>query len=76
MEQINKINVNGIDYQIKDETIPIVDNEDISIIHDDELQKDVYRLADRTYDEANFSGKGYKILRKNIVEGKMFLPKK
>lgn len=66
MEQINKINVNGVDYQIKDETVPIVDNEDISVIHDDELQKDVYKLADRAYDEANFSGKGYKILRKKL----------
>lgn len=31
------------------------------------------KLKDRAYDEANFSGKGYKILRKNIVEGKNVL---
>lgn len=31
------------------------------------------KLKDRSYDEANFSGKGYKILRKNIVEGKNIL---
>lgn len=31
------------------------------------------KLKDRAYDEANFSGKGYKILRKNIVEGKNIL---
>lgn len=27
------------------------------------------KLKDRAYDEANFSGKGYKILRKNIQDG-------
>lgn len=31
------------------------------------------KLKDRVYDEASFSGKGYKILRKNIVEGKNIL---
>lgn len=31
------------------------------------------KLKDRAYDEASFSGKGYKILRKNIVEGKNIL---
>lgn len=31
------------------------------------------KLKDRTYDEANFSGKGYKILRKNIQDGKNIL---
>ena len=31
------------------------------------------KLKDRAYDEANFSGKGYKILRKNIQEGKNIL---
>lgn len=31
------------------------------------------KLKDRSYDEASFSGKGYKILRKNIVEGKNIL---
>lgn len=73
MEQINKINVNGVDYQIKDETVPIADNEDISVVMNEETQKESYKLADRAYDEANFSGKGYKILRKNIVDGKNVL---
>lgn len=31
------------------------------------------KLKDRAYDEASFSGKGYKILRKNITEGKNIL---
>lgn len=31
------------------------------------------KLRDRAYDEANFSGKGYKILRKNIQDGKNIL---
>lgn len=31
------------------------------------------KLRDRAYDADNFSGKGYKILRKNIVEGKNVL---
>lgn len=31
------------------------------------------KLRDRAYDADNFSGKGYKILRKNIVEGKNIL---
>lgn len=31
------------------------------------------KLKDRAYDEANFSGKGYKILRKNIQNGKNIL---
>lgn len=62
-----------MDYQIKDETVPIADNEDISVVMDEETQKESYKLADRAYDEANFSGKGYKILRKNIVDGKNVL---
>lgn len=31
------------------------------------------KLKDRAYDEASFSGKGYKILRKNIQDGKNIL---
>lgn len=38
----------------------IADEEDITA-EDGNL-----KLKDRAYDEANFSGKGYKILRKNI----------
>lgn len=45
----------------------IADEEDITA-EDGKL-----KLKDRAYDEANFSGKGYKILRKNIVEGKNIL---
>ena len=33
----------------------------------------VLKLADRAYNPANFSGKGYRILRRNIVEGKNVL---
>ena len=34
---------------------------------------DVLKLADRAYNPTNFSGKGYKILRKNIVDGRNLL---
>ena len=44
-----------------------VDEEDITV------ESGNLKLKDRAYDEASFSGKGYKILRKNIVEGKNIL---
>ena len=39
------------------------DNEDVAVYND------VIKFKDRKYDESNHSGKGYKILRKNIVNG-------
>lgn len=41
------------------------DEEDLTSIR--EYDRDVLKLADRSYDPENFSGKGYKILRKNIM---------
>lgn len=45
-----------------------LNEEDINKNSEGKLQ-----FADRPYDEANFSGKGYKILRKNIQNGKNIL---
>lgn len=47
------------------------DEEDISSIEENGIQK--LKFADRNYEPLNASGKGYKILRKNIVEGKNIL---
>lgn len=47
------------------------DEEDITSIEENSKQK--IRFADRNYEPLAFSGKGYKILRKNIVEGKNIL---
>lgn len=47
-----------------------------AIPNEEDINKDSegkLQLADRPYDEANFSGKGYKILRKNIQDGKNIL---
>ena len=44
------------------------DNEDISV-YKNENNYDVLKFKDRKYDESIFSGKGYKILRKNIING-------
>ena len=46
----------------------IPDNEDLTKNKSGELQ-----LSDRSYSPENFSGKGYKILRKNMVAGKNVL---
>lgn len=48
------------------------DNEDITSQEND-LGVSVLKLADRSYSSADFSGKGYKILRKNIADGKNVL---
>lgn len=42
------------------------DEEDLTVTTPDENGNALVHLKDRTYDESNFSGKGYKILRKNI----------
>lgn len=46
----------------------LADDEDITSV-DDNAGSKVLKFADRTYNPDNFSGKGYKILRKNIVNG-------
>lgn len=43
------------------------DNEDLMI------EEDKLKLADRAYKPEEFSGKGYKILRRNVVEGRNIL---
>lgn len=45
----------------------LADDEDITSV-DDGTGSNVLKFADRTYNANNFSGKGYKILRKNIKE--------
>lgn len=47
------------------------DEEDLTSIK--ESGRDVLKLADRSYAPEKFSGKGYKILRKNIVDGNNIL---
>lgn len=48
------------------------DDEDLTS-QDDGTGSYVMKLADRSYNPTNFSGKGYKIIRKNIVDGKNVL---
>lgn len=50
----------------------LADDEDIQSKEND-LGVSVLKFADRRYDAVNFSGKGYKILRKNIQDGKNLL---
>lgn len=48
------------------------DGEDLTSV-DDGTGNNVLKFADRTYNANNFSGKGYKILRKNMVGGNNIL---
>lgn len=50
----------------------LADDEDIES-KENESGISVLKLADRKYNSTNFSGKGYKILRKNIIDGKNIL---
>lgn len=50
----------------------LADGEDIQSVNDG-TGSNVLKLANRIYNPVNFSGKGYKIIRKNIVEGKNVL---
>lgn len=50
----------------------LADDEDITSV-DDGTGSNVLKLKDRAYSPSTFSGKGYKILRKNIVDGKNVL---
>ena len=47
----------------------LADDEDLVSVNEGEGLS-VLKFADRAYNTANFSGKGYKILRRNIVDGK------
>lgn len=49
---------------VVDSIIP--DEEDLTVTTPDKNGNALIHLKDRAYDESNFSGKGYKILRKNI----------
>lgn len=50
----------------------LADDEDLTSV-DDGTGSNVLKFANRLYNTENFSGKGYKILRKNIVDGKNIL---
>ena len=50
----------------------LADDEDIESV-DDGTGTNVLKFKDRAYSPSTFSGKGYKILRKNIVDGKNLL---
>lgn len=50
----------------------LADDEDLTSV-DDGTGSNVLKFANRTYNADNFSGKGYKILRKNIIDGKNVL---
>lgn len=50
----------------------LADDEDLVSVNEGEGLS-VLKFADRAYNPANFSGKGYKILRRNIVDGKNVL---
>lgn len=51
----------------------IPDEEDLTISTPDENGNSLASLKDRLYDPTKFSGKGYKILRKNIINEKNIL---
>lgn len=51
----------------------VPDEEDLTISIPDENGNSLVHLKDRVYDPTNFNGKGYKILRKNIIDGKNIL---
>ena len=50
----------------------LADDEDLTSV-DDGTGSNVLKFANREYNPVNFSGKGYKILRKNIQDGKNIL---
>lgn len=51
---------------VEGNVINLPDEEDLTYV--EESERNVIKLADRVYTPENFSGKGYKILRKNINE--------
>lgn len=56
----------GDRFVIEGNVTNLPDEEDLTSVKDSE--RDVLKLADRSYSPEKFSGKGYKILRKNIKE--------
>lgn len=63
--------INNLKTQIKQAVTNLPDEEDLTFVK--ESERNVLKLADKRYAPENFSGKGYKILRKNIVDGKNVL---
>ena len=51
----------------------VPDEEDLTASTPNENGNSLVSLKDRVYDPTSFSGKGYKILRKNIIDGKNIL---
>lgn len=58
-------------YPIVNSVLP--DEEDLTLTLPNEDNNSFIKLKDRIYDPISFSGKGYKILRKNIIDGKNVL---
>lgn len=58
--------INDLKTQIKQTVTNLPDEEDLTFVK--ESERNVLKLADKRYAPENFSGKGYKILRKNIKE--------
>lgn len=56
----------GDRFVVEGDAINLPDEEDLTSVK--ESERDVLKLADRIYAPYNFSGKGYKILRKNIKQ--------
>lgn len=56
----------GDRFVVKGDVTNLPDEEDLTSVKGSE--RDVIKLADRSYAPYNFSGKGYKILRKNIKQ--------
>ena len=70
-EQVNNSLYNlekkiGDRFVIEGDVTNLPDEEDLTSVK--ESERDVLKLADRSYDPYNFSGKGYKILRRNIKQ--------
>ena len=70
-EQVNNSLYNlekkiGDRFVIEGDVTNLPDEEDLTSVK--ESERDVLKLADRSYAPYNFSGKGYKILRKNIKQ--------
>lgn len=83
-ELSKKVNTSDVVQQTGDSTTSVMsqkavtealanlpDKEDLTFVK--ESGRDVLKIADRRYAPENFSGKGYKILRKNMVDGNNIL---
>ena len=64
--------IDAADANLQEQITNLADDEDLTSV-DDGTGSNVLKFADRTYNTVNFIGKGYKILRKNIIDGKNIL---